>query len=106
MNTHKGLVGYSVGVSVALVPKDPARLAPLATLEGEARRKLLEELRATGTFDSDMRMFAGKTRDGDALISLHDADGRPRLYSRVAEDGAVEIRVLDENGETIRDLTE
>jgi hypothetical protein len=90
---------------VPLIPKDPARLAPLATLEGEDRKKLLEELRATGMLDSKMRMFAGRTRDGDALLSLHDAEGRPRLYFRVAEGGTVEIQVLDENGETVKDLT-
>lgn len=90
---------------VPLVPKDPARLAPLATLEGEERRKLLEELRATGMFDSRMRMFAGRTRDGDALLSLHDAEGRPRLYFQVTEEGTVGIKVLDEKGETVKDLT-
>ena len=56
-------------------------------------------------FDSKMRMFVGRTRDGDALLSLHDAEGRPRLYFRVAEVGAVETQVLDENGETVKDLT-
>ncbi|UCF21490.1 MAG: hypothetical protein JSU87_08930 [Gemmatimonadota bacterium] len=90
---------------VPLVPKDPALLAPLATLEGEERQKLLEDLRATGMFDSRMRMFAGRTRDGDALLSLHDAEGRPRLYFRVTEEGTVGIKVLDEKGETVKDLT-
>ena len=90
---------------VPLVPKDPALLAPLATLEGEARQELLEELRATGMFDSKMRMFAGRARSGDAMLSLHDAEGRPRLYFRVSEEGEVAIQVLDENGETVRDLT-
>ena len=88
-----------------MVPKDPALLAPLATLEGEAREKLLDELRATGMFDSKMRMFSGRSRSGDALLSLHDAEGRLRLYFRVAEEGTVEIQVLDENGETVKDLT-
>ena len=37
--------------------------------------------------------------------SLHDAEGRPCLYFRVAEGGTVEIQVLDENGETVKDLT-
>jgi hypothetical protein len=83
------LTGLMVN-DVLLVPKDPARLAPLATLEGEARQKLLDELRATGMFDFKM---------------LHDAEGRPRLYFRVSEEGEVAIQVLDENGETVRDLT-
>jgi hypothetical protein len=89
---------------VPLVPKDPARLAPLATLEGEARQELLAELRATGMFDSKMRMFAGRSRSGDAMLSLHDAEGRPRLYFRVSEDGEVNIQVLDEKGDVVRDL--
>ena len=102
----QGIVTALMVNDVPLVPKDPARLAPLATLEGEARQELLDELRATGMFDSKMRMFAGRARSGDAMLSLHDAEGRPRLYFRVSEDGEVDIQVLDENGETVRDLTE
>jgi hypothetical protein len=91
---------------VPLVSKDPARLAPLDSLEGEARSELLEELRATGMFDSKMRMFAGRTRSGDSMISLHDADGRPRLYLSVSEIGEVSFKILDEEGTVVRDLAE
>ncbi len=52
----QGIVTALMVNDVPLVPKDPARLAPLATLEGE-------------------------------------------------EDGEVAVQVLDENGETVRDLT-
>lgn len=89
---------------VPLVPKDPARLAPLGTLEGEERTQLLEELRATGMFDSKMRMFAGRTRSGDSMISLHDAAGKPRLYLSVSDAGEVSFKVLDAEGNVIKDL--
>ena len=91
---------------VPLVSKDPARLAPLGSLKGEARDELLRELRATGMFDSKMRMFAGRTRSGDSMISLHDADGRPRLYLSVSETGVVSFKILDEEGAVVRDLAE
>jgi hypothetical protein len=89
---------------VPLVSKDPARLAPLGTLEGEARDQLLEELKATGIFDSNMRMFAGRTRAGDSMISLHDAEGRPRIYLSVSEDGVASFKVLDEEGAVLKDF--
>ena len=100
----QGIVTGMIVNDVPLVPKDPARLAPLATLEGEARQKLLDELRATGMFDSKMRMFAGRGRSGDAMLSLHDAEGRPRLFFRVTEEGEVDIQVLDEDGEMVKNL--
>ena len=51
------------------------------------------------------RLFVGKNSDKSATVSLADAQGRPRLVLRVAEDGASSIEFLDASGKTTHAIT-
>lgn len=51
------------------------------------------------------RYFAGKIQ-GDAIVRLADPQGRPRLVMRVGTDGQPSIEFLDENGRTVRRITQ
>lgn len=46
----------------------------------------------------DPRVFAGRTDEGEATVSLCDQLGRPRLRVAVALDGTARIEFLDEAG--------
>lgn len=50
------------------------------------------------------RLFAGKNSDKAAIVSLADAEGRPRLNIRVDADGNPRIEFLDEAGKVVASL--
>ncbi|HEY6659540.1 MAG TPA: hypothetical protein VI031_00305, partial [Pyrinomonadaceae bacterium] len=46
-----------------------------------------------------LRMYAGRGRDGNSLVQLSDAEGRPRLQMVVDADGTARIEFLNESGQ-------
>lgn len=46
-----------------------------------------------------LRMYAGRGRDGNSLVQLSDAEGRPRLQLVVDADGTARIEFLNESGQ-------
>ncbi len=64
--------------------------------DGPEKTEAQEELRQ---YLPKFRMYIGRGRDGDSLIMLADAQGKPRLQLVVDESGAARIEFLDENGE-------
>jgi len=51
------------------------------------------------------RIWVGSDKDGTALMSLMDANGRNRNVMRVREDGNPSIEFLDEKGHVIRQIS-
>ncbi|MYD86081.1 MAG: hypothetical protein F4Y14_07815 [Acidobacteria bacterium] len=51
------------------------------------------------------RMFAGRNSNEDATMELKDAEGRNRLVLSVSPEGQARIQFLDENGDTVREIT-
>ncbi|HEX4961670.1 MAG TPA: hypothetical protein VF173_12575 [Thermoanaerobaculia bacterium] len=64
--------------------------------EGPAKT---EERQRLQQYRSKLRMYAGRGRDGNSLVQLSDAEGRPRLQLVVDPDGAARIEFLDESGQ-------
>ena len=58
----------------------------------EERQKLRQYL-------PKLRMYAGRGRDGNSLVQLSDAEGRPRLQMVVDADGTARIEFLNESGQ-------
>ena len=83
---------------------DFARLGALPDLSDEERQAEIAALAETGMLDAQRRLFIGRTRDGDAVLDLRDADGRARIRMRVTGDGETSIAVLDEDGEIVSEL--
>ncbi len=52
------------------------------------------------------RIWLGRGDDGNSTLALLDGKGRKRLLMTVATDGTTAIKVLDEDGKTIRNLLE
>lgn len=50
------------------------------------------------------RIWLGRGEDGTATLALLDGKGRKRLLMTVAADGKTALSVLDEKGNTVRDL--
>jgi hypothetical protein len=48
------------------------------------------------------RVFVGKTNDRTAIVSLADANGKPRLNLKVEADGAASIEFLDGEGKVVQ----
>jgi hypothetical protein len=66
---------------------------------------LLTGLRPDGTDGRhDTRVFVGKSRNRDAVLSLDDARGRERLRLIVTADGNARIEFLNEQGKPTRTL--
>jgi hypothetical protein len=99
--------GTVTGLMVNDVPSveyDYDALAQLNDLDGEERRAAMAEIRESGVWDSRLRMFAGRGRNGDATIYLNDAEGRHRFLMAVTETGEVKLQLFDEEGQMTRDL--
>jgi hypothetical protein len=52
------------------------------------------------------RLELGTSLEGEAGLTLHDAEGRPRIVLETPADGEPSLRFLDENGETVLRLPE
>lgn len=51
------------------------------------------------------RLFVGRSRDRASVVSLRDAQGKPRLQLRVDAEGMARIEFLDAKGAVVRSLT-
>jgi hypothetical protein len=69
--------------------------------EGAARDAAVKAVRARAQ-PGPRRMFVGKNSDKAAMVSLADANGKPRLVMTVGADGAASIDFLDADGKTIQ----
>lgn len=72
----------------------PERQAAIDTIMDNAAEK-------GETLGGAVRVFAGKTRDGLAVLDLSDAVGRPRLRLAVTAQGAATLQFLDERGRVL-----
>jgi hypothetical protein len=50
------------------------------------------------------RIWVGTTSDGNATISLKDANGKDRILMQVPEEGNPSVAFLDENGQIVKRL--
>ena len=71
---------------------------------GPEKDALTKKLLAEGV-GGRQRLYVGKTRDRDSVVTLSDALGRPRMTLKVTQGGAASIDFLDENGKVQRSLT-
>ncbi|MBA2260146.1 MAG: hypothetical protein H0W18_14725 [Acidobacteria bacterium] len=67
------------------------------------RDKAIAAIRAAAS-PAPRRLFAGKTQDRSAIVSLADAAGKPRLNLTVGADGDPRIEFLDETGKVVARL--
>jgi hypothetical protein len=67
------------------------------------REKAVAAIRAVAP-PAPRRLFAGKTQDRSATVSLADAAGKPRLNLTVGPDGDPRIEFLDESGKVVARL--
>jgi hypothetical protein len=74
-------------------------------LTGAERDKALAAARAAAPA-GPRRVFVGKNTDKAAIVSLADADGRPRLNITVDADGNPRIEFLDADGKVVAKLPE
>jgi hypothetical protein len=71
--------------------------AAMATPDPARRDTAIEALRATMP-PRPRRVYVGKTAAREAIVSLADANGKPRLTLTVEANGNARIEFLDENG--------
>jgi len=102
----QGIVTGMIINDVPATAYDYEALEALTNAEGEERSRIREEIRETGVWDSRMRMFVGRGRSGDAMLSFHDAEGNHRLVIGVSEDGEVMFDVYDADGNITRNVLE
>jgi hypothetical protein len=67
------------------------------------REKAVQVVRSSGP-PAPRRVFVGKNTDRAAVVSLADANGKPRLNLTVEADGAARIEFLDADGEVVQRL--
>ena len=90
---------YPAGVTSSQL--DKRRKLAEAMKDSLAKAESLKVLDALGP---RQRLYAGRGRDGAALLSLSDIMGRPRIRLRVDSAGAATIEFLNERGEVVRSL--
>ena len=73
-----------------------------ATTNADERAAVQSEIEAFG--QTKQRMYVGKNLDGDATLTLADAEGRNRLTLSVDAAGAARIAFLDEGGNVVREI--
>ncbi|MYH27893.1 MAG: hypothetical protein F4137_03345 [Acidobacteria bacterium] len=101
---------YSSGFAITDRPAESLlEIADLLTrLRGAAsaseRTRLTQEVLAAQPGYAQ-RMFAGRNSNEDATMELKDAEGRNRLVLSVSPEGQARIQFLDENGDTVREIT-
>ena len=64
--------------------------------DGPAKTQERQRLRP---YSLKPRLYAGRGRDGNTLVQLSDAEGRPRLQLVVDPDGSSRIEFLNESGQ-------
>lgn len=73
-----------------------------AATSDDDRASIEGEIAAFG--QTRQRVYVGKNLDGDATLTLADADGRERLALSVDAAGAARIRFLDSAGNVVREI--
>ena len=73
-----------------------------ATANDDDRAAVQSEIEAFG--QSKQRMYVGRNLDGDATLTLADAEGRNRLTLSVDAAGTARIAFLDEGGNVVRQI--
>jgi hypothetical protein len=68
---------------------------------GPERDRAVQAARAAAP-PAPRRLFAGKDTDRSAMVSLSDANGKPRLVMKVEADGSASIEFLDADGKTVQ----
>jgi len=76
--------------------------AARAIADEQKRNQAVAAVRAQ--YPDRHRVFVGKRPDRASVVTLSDADGRPRLTLRVTADGAATIEFLDSTGRITRTL--
>lgn len=56
-------------------------------------------------WSAPIRMFAGKTMEGNSELNLHDGNGNVRLQLQVSAEGEASIKFLDIEGNIVTSLT-
>ncbi len=79
-------------------------LMPSGPQKDEAMKKLRG--RAASVMGGAQRVFVGRTRQNEAMVSLMDAKGRPRLLISVDASNVPSLQFLDENGKVILRIPE
>jgi hypothetical protein len=74
-----------------------------ALQDAAEREKAVQAVRAAAP-PGPRRVFVGKNQDKAAIVSLADANGKPRLTMTVAPDGTASIDFLDAEGKSVRRL--
>lgn len=97
------------GMQVNDVPRAPILQATeeikkiKAMPEGAQRTQATEQWQKQ--YGMQPRYFAGKSRSGNSVVMLRDANGKPRLAMMVTPAGKASIDFLDANGKVERTLT-
>ncbi|HET7269294.1 MAG TPA: hypothetical protein VFJ15_14435 [Oleiagrimonas sp.] len=100
---------YFAGLRVRDVPhrpilqdiKEREKLAAMSKSERDA----VVDKRNKENYYGARRFFAGKSRSGNSVVMLRDANGKPRLAMRVTPQGEASIVFLDAKGNVQRKLT-
>ncbi len=71
----------------------------------EAMKKLRDEARESGMGGAE-RVFVGRSPKGEAMVSLSDSKGKPRIVLSVDNANVSRIDFLDENGKATLSLPE
>src|SRR5207245_754899 len=71
----------------------------------EAMKRLREKARESGLAGAE-RVFVGRTMKGEAMVSLADANGKPRLVLSVDSANLARVEFLDENGKVVHSFPE
>jgi hypothetical protein len=66
--------------------------------EGPAKNEEAQRLRQ---YRPNQRVYVGRGRDGNSIVQLSAADGKPRLRLIVEADGSARIEFLNERGEVV-----
>jgi hypothetical protein len=92
---------YALGLSSLVLDR---RYKAARTITDSSTRA--ESLRVLRAYFPKERLYAGRGRDGAALLSLSDPAGRARLRLRVDSLGTASIEFLNESGQVTRRLPE
>jgi hypothetical protein len=99
---------YRAGLNVWDRPEVPLsqlfeRYEHFESLRGHERDAELARMQADRVASAS-RIFAGRERDGRAVVSLADAQQRERLRLVVEAEGAARIEFLDEAGDVVKTI--
>ena len=81
------------------------RIDALPESEREAARKILLDTYRAQEGGLTPRLYVGKDRQQQSVVSLGGADGKPRLLLRVTPEGDARIEFLDADGEVVGAIT-